>query len=805
MVVVSNGCVLRYLVRGELRRRWKSVLLLAVLVAVVVAVVLASLAGARRTESSFDRYLAHYRSIDAAVLSEERPPDANAIQRVEGVDAAIGFDLAAMFPTPIDGSRFFPMVAVHDGRVPHDYMRAPIVRGRAPDLTQPLEVALSEQIARVLHVDAGGRLAMATYSPELAPAVLSDDGGDLEPDGPQIDLRVVGIARDPVDIAGREGDITLTFLTPAFLDRYRDQIGTIGGGALVALTSPDELPRFAEAVAPIAGGEVDSSFGAERLAAQLDPTLRALAYGLRAFAAVAAILGCVAVAQTIARTTATSAADDVTLDALGCTRTARLGRLAAPPLLAIVLGSLVGAAASVAASPIFPIGIARRAELAPGLDADPGVIGQGIVITFLVGAAITAVVAAFASRRLVIADESRASGVAATAARLGASPSIVGGLQLALNSGRGPRRTPVRSAASAAAVATAGVVAALVFGASLQHTITTPRLYGWGWDATLTGAEGSQLRDGSVETSSLVDDPAFSAVAEVVFDLEVTLDGKLDRAIAIGDLRGETRPIIVRGRGPVSVEEVALGAETLHDLKHRIGDTVEVSAGGAPRDLTIVGVAAFPVADDGGSSTTGALMTRGAADATGFGGSCDGEVSCYRNYAVTAAAGVDVAAATKRYVDPDRNVDVALPRPPGQVARLAAVRRLPWLLAAFLAAIAILAVSHAAATSVRRRQRDLAIFRTIGFTGRDLRTVVTVQVAVLTLSGCAIGVVAGAVLGRQVWRLVIDNVGLPYAPVIPVLLMLAVPIGTVVLAYAAASWPRRAAGRLDPAVVLRSE
>ena len=45
-----------YVARTELRARWGSVIVLTLIVGIVGAVVLASIAGARRTSSAFDRF-----------------------------------------------------------------------------------------------------------------------------------------------------------------------------------------------------------------------------------------------------------------------------------------------------------------------------------------------------------------------------------------------------------------------------------------------------------------------------------------------------------------------------------------------------------------------------------------------------------------------------------------------------------------------------------------------------------------------------------------------------------------------------
>ena len=105
-------------------------------------------------------------------------------------------------------------------------MRAPVVDGRAPDPSAPLEVALSERTARRLGVGVGDPAARVTLQRRRR-RVLGDDA---EPDGPALALDVVGIVRTPGDVASREADIEPNFLTPAFAETYGDEIGPFGDG-----------------------------------------------------------------------------------------------------------------------------------------------------------------------------------------------------------------------------------------------------------------------------------------------------------------------------------------------------------------------------------------------------------------------------------------------------------------------------------------------------------------------------------------------------------------------------------------------
>ena len=142
------------------------------------------------------------------------------------------------------------------------------------------------------------------------------------------------------------------------------------------------------------------------------------------------------------------------------------------------------------------------------------------------------------------------------------------------------------------------------------------------------------------------------------------------------------------------------------------------------------------------------------------------------------------------------DVSLVSPSPPAQVERLRAVDGLPRALAAVLGIIAVLAVTHAAAVTVRRRRRDLAMLRVLGLYGRQLRHIVTVQVAVLALGGAVVGVVLGVALGRVLWGAVADSVPLPVVIAFPAAAVVAVPLAIAALAQLGASLSRRSAGRL---------
>ena len=126
---------------------------------------------------------------------------------------------------------------------------------------------------------------------------------------------------------------------------------------------------------------------------------------------------------------------------------------------------------------------------------------------------------------------------------------------------------------------------------------------------------------------------------------------------------------------------------------------------------------------------------------------------------ITVAEGHDVEAAVEPYLP--AGYTMIEPSPPSEVVRLTAIDRLPRLVAVFLGVISVITLAHAAAVTVRRRRRDLAVLRVLGFCRRDLRNAVRVQVAALSVLGGVLGVVLGLALGRQLWRSVAGSVSLP--------------------------------------------
>jgi ABC-type lipoprotein release transport system permease subunit len=129
----------------------------------------------------------------------------------------------------------------------------------------------------------------------------------------------------------------------------------------------------------------------------------------------------------------------------------------------------------------------------------------------------------------------------------------------------------------------------------------------------------------------------------------------------------------------------------------------------------------------------------------------------------------------------------------------------PSVVAAFLVLVAGVAEGHALVTSVRRRARELAVLKTLGFVGSQLRATVAWQATTLAAVGLSLGIPIGLVIGRSAWTIVARRLGIDeHIPIRWAALVVAVPAAFVV-ANLIAAFPGRRAARLRPATVLRSE
>ena len=142
---------------------------------------------------------------------------------------------------------------------------------------------------------------------------------------------------------------------------------------------------------------------------------------------------------------------------------------------------------------------------------------------------------------------------------------------------------------------------------------------------------------------------------------------------------------------------------------------------------------------------------------------------------------------------------------PAQIINYGSLGSTPALLAAALAAGAVTALGITLVASVRRRRRDLAILKTLGFTRRQLGGAVAMQAGVAAVIGCVAGIPLGIALGRTLWDLFARQIDAVPDPTVPIPTVVAIGVIAVALAVAVAAIPGRLAARTPTSQLLRAE
>ena len=114
------------------------------------------------------------------------------------------------------------------------------------------------------------------------------------------------------------------------------------------------------------------------------------------------------------------------------------------------------------------------------------------------------------------------------------------------------------------------------------------------------------------------------------------------------------------------------------------------------------------------------------------------------------------------------NVTVLGVQRPVQIVNYRSIGSTPVILAVGLAVGAIVALALTLVASVRHRRRDLALLKALGFTPRQLASVVAWQSTVTAVVGVIVGVPLGIVIGRQLWTLFARNINAVPDPTVPV-------------------------------------
>jgi hypothetical protein len=799
-------------VRADLRNRARASIGLVLLIGIAGGLVVAAAAGARRTSSAYPAFRKAQNTAQTAI--------ANAVGGFGF--ATVDFDRAEKLPAVVDSARFSffvsfvktpegkeltpigdenPVVlfASADGRFDRALDRMLILEGRISDPAADDEVVASYIAATSYDLRIGDTLqaqfpSFTDFSGGPAPTKLT---------GPLVRLKIVGIEATSVELQPGLGYPPL-HLTPAFYRRYRDQ--TPHFDALkMKLRSDSDFGALADglqrAIVAQPGGTASNriqQFDEVSNARAITRSVRVQTTALWLLAAIAGTASLLILAQAISRESFIQTEDHPTLKALGLT-TDELFASAALRMLVVGVGAaIVAVAVALAVSPAFPIGLPRLVDLHPGVSVDVVAFALGAAGIVLFVGGFGAWSSARAARQSYTARDAfsseRTSRIAGALAKRSFPPASVVGVRLALEPGRGRTATPVRSTLFGTTTALIALVTALGFGASIDRLLSTPRLVGWNW----SGAVGDDFDpDDAARVLPVLQADHDVAEYSGGGSGDIQIAGASVPILAQDPVVGTIGPLLLEGRTPRAADEIALGARTLRRIHARVGDRVTARLGAEARELKIVGRAVIsPLVNDTTTGVGGWMTFQGLRR---FGPGISEDIFVFRF-----AEGVDAKSALARLKQRIPDLAIASIGAEGEVGNLRRVSALPVALAGILTLIAVATLGHTIMSVVRRRGRDFAILKTLGFGRTQVRATVAWQASSMIVITLIVGLPAGIAAGRWLWTVFANQLGVVAEPVVLSQVFLTIP-AALILANVIAWVAARAVARTRPALVLRSE
>ena len=823
--------------RADVRRRWPALLSLAVLLGLIGGVVLTAAAGARRTDTAYPRLLTWANATQTDIVPEGNGIPADYFAALARQPQVAAMTTAGVYSAVVSrrNQTNVTVMSSQDGAMGVTVDRVKVLAGRLYDAKSPGQAMVDQQLASIEHLTPGSALRL--YAVPNAPSGVPEYSKAVT-----LTYRVTGIVVFDDEIVPTGTNTAAPTALVSWPFAAPTVASSLAGGyeAAVRLAPGASQTAFTAAAAQLAGHYPDTAGQIITInqADQINATERAIrpqAVALAVFAGLAGLIALAVIGQLLSRQLTLDAAEFPVLRALGVQRAALVALSLARLGLVTAAGAIVAVAVAVAASPLMPIGPARLAEPHPGLEVNLVILGAGFWIIALLPLAVLVPPAWRAARQaqgpLGVAEpadrQSRPSRLAAALTHAG---SVTGGagVAMAFEPGHGRTAVPVRSALAGSVIAVAALAAAAVFGASLVGLVSTPHDYGQNWvqevDFNFGSASGAQI----AQVPKLL--PSVSGYVAGNYG-QLTIGGRIVPAIGLDQVRGGGYVTLLAGRAPAAANEIALGEQTLHAIGAHLGQTVPVTvnqvATGGPgikHPMRIVGVAVLPAFSRGSFTATGlgtgavvraALLSQGVlAQSHRATLGCTTTLICYNFFLLRYKPGADLAAGAATLTAALHKtgcpvgsciIPAVADQRPGDIKNYASIRDTPLALAVVLAVLAIGTLAHVLLTGVRRRRRDLALLKTLGFTRRQVLGTVAWEASVLAAVALLIGLPLGVVAGRWAWALFANAAGVSAAPTVPLAtVLLAIP-ATLLAANLIAAAPGWEAARLRPALVLRTE
>jgi hypothetical protein len=827
-----------YHFRVTFKRSWGNYLSLTLLIALVGGVSMAALAGARRTDSSFPTFFASTNPSSTQVFAALDDP---ALGQSSGFNPKVDREIAHLplvqqsaLSIGFDGNINLDAVkGLHPhatvGETPPTVIGGPeyltldkvtLVAGHLFDPNKPDEAVINPQAAQEMGVHVGSVVQVPFYTDQEATSTNFNGPPHLFPKITIVGEVVVNhtVVEDEIDALGS----SVVILSPKLTDQLATCCAYYSGMAIKVQGGSANVARVRAEVAKI---DVISKFGvaqgstnAQGLAKaqqEIEPEAIALgAFGLIAGMAVLLIGG-----LSIGRMLRTQATETRILQSLGATTAMSIATELLGVALAVVTGALLAVALAIALSPLAPLGPVRFVYPYRGISFDWTVLGLGLLTLVVALGVISFLLALRELSRLRLGRrlDQRAtdSWITRVSTAAGVPLSLATGLRFALKSGRGSQAAPVRSAILGAVLAVVVLVTTVTFGASLNNLVSHPSLYGWNWDyALLSGFAGQEDMPAPQLATMLNHDHYIASWSGANF-VTGQFDGQSVQVMT-EDPGAVVAPPILSGHGLQAANQVVLGDATLAALHKHVGDTVTFFNGKSKATtLTIVGTATLTPITKGLEMGSGALVATSDIPASLL-NTQDSSIPGPQAALIRLRAGTNTKAALQsihaiiyklnRIPNDGAAVGglVAHLRP-AEIVNYRSMGTMPALLGGGLALGAVVALALTLVASVRRRRRELALLKTLGFVRRQLAAAVAWQSSIAVAIGVVIGVPVGIVLGRTLWNLFAHEIDAVPVPSVPGLVIVLIVLGALILANVVATIPGRMAAATSTALVLREE
>jgi ABC-type antimicrobial peptide transport system permease subunit len=818
-------------------------LAIVLLIGLVGGLAMGSVAAARRTASSFMVFWASTNPSDltgaTGLLNPElglRPyePDIIAsIAHLPGVKSVVSQSGLNILPLGADNvprqgiPDFSPGPGNGYASVDGAYFRqdrASVLQGRMANPANPHEFMLSAPEAQYIDVHVGDTVRFGIYTN----AQFNQPGFGTARVRPYrvVEEKLVGIAIADTAVIEDQADQGFApdnFFTPALTRQFLNCCVNYTETGIQVAGGLSQLPKVTAEVQHdltqlLPEGTPTFTAISPTVIPKAQRSLKPIVIALGTFGAIVALACLLIVAQLIGRQVRAGADERWVLRALGADPHQTWADGLVGMEASILLGSLLAALIAFALSPIAPLGPVRPVYPDRGVNFDWTVLGGGAAaLAVLLGLCAAGLSWWDAPHRL---ERHRAQGnpgpsrlLVATAAA-GLPPAALTGVGFALVPGHGRSAVPVRSAVLGAVMAVVALVGTATFGASLSSLVSHPALYGWNWDYLLEA--GANLPEPL--TTTALDHDRYVSEWTGVYTASMDIDGQLVPVAGVTPA-APLGPAILSGHEVLTAGQVVLGASTLRQLHVDIGKQVTLSVPGLPgtrsHRLRVVGTATLPALGGTGPHLemgSGAVVPyelipaalRNLFDMPNAGP--EGALVRLRQGVHRAAAYASLQAIAERTTTPQNfGVSVIGVQRPAEILNYRTLGSTPAYLGAGLAAGALAALALTLLASVRRRRRDLALLKALGFTKKQLAATVAWHSTTTVTIGVIFGVPIGVAVGRALWDLFANDINAVPVPSVPFVQVVLIAVGALVLANLVAALPALIAARTPSALALRAE